>query len=310
MGEQRLMAARVPALRHNALVYDGDDEYVGRAVPFLREGLEAGQGAVVAATRPRLAVMREALGADVGSVTFVDVSSSYTRPARTLAAYHAVYADELSRHSFVRAVADVQFGDDPREWDMWTGYEAVFNRSFAHLPAWVLCSYSGQQLPDPVREGVWRTHPEVVERGGWNASDRFSDPAQLLRDAGPAPAALSGLRPIAVDADLETFRERLAREMTAERVPDSRVLDLLLAATEVATNAMTHGGGIAVARVGRADGRFVCEIVDRGPGFDDPTAGYLAPRPGVGSGLWIARRLTWQVDCFRGPDGFTVRLRL
>ena len=38
--------------------------------------------------------------------------------------------------------------------------------------------------------------------------------------------------------------------------------------------------------------------------------GYLAPRPGIGSGLWIARQLTWQVEWFRRPDGFTVRLRL
>lgn len=32
------------ALRHSALVYDADDEYVARAVPFLMEGLEAGEG--------------------------------------------------------------------------------------------------------------------------------------------------------------------------------------------------------------------------------------------------------------------------
>ena len=210
----------------------------------------------------------------------------------------------------MRAVADVQYGPDPREWDLWTGYEAVFNRSFAHLPAWVLCSYSAARLPERVLEGVWRTHPEVVEGGHWNRSDSFGDPDELLRRVEPAATPLPGLRPLATDGDLETFRERLAQEMAAEGVPASRVLDLLLAATEVATNARTHGGGIVGARVGRVDGRFVCEIVDRGAGFDDPAAGYLAPRPGIGSGLWIARQLTWQVEWFRGPDGFTVRLRL
>jgi hypothetical protein len=43
-------------------------------------------------------------------------------------------------------------------------------------------------------------------------------------------------------------------------------------------------------RVGRAEGRFVCEIIDRS-GFDDPTAGYLAPRAGLGKGLWVARQI-------------------
>jgi hypothetical protein len=43
-------------------------------------------------------------------------------------------------------------------------------------------------------------------------------------------------------------------------------------------------------RAGRAKGRFVCEIINRGD-FDDPTAGYLAPRAGLGKGLWVARQI-------------------
>ena len=304
------MASGDPVLRHNALVYDGDDEYVSRALPFLREGLEAGQGAVVAHTRPGLAIMREALGADAAAVTFVDTSFSYTRPARTLAAYHAVYADQLTRHSSVRAVADVQFGPDPREWDLWTGYEAVFNRSFAHLPAWVLCSYAAERLPDRVREGVLRTHPEVVAAGGWRTSERFEHPDRVLRDLAAVPPPILGLRPITFDGDVNAFRERVAAELAAELVPEAKTIDMLLAVTEVIANAVQHGGGVAQVRVGKADGRFVCEVVDRGTGFDDPAAGYLAPRAGVGAGLWVVRQLTWQVDFFPARDGFTTRIWL
>jgi anti-sigma regulatory factor (Ser/Thr protein kinase) len=71
-----------------------------------------------------------------------------------------------------------------------------------------------------------------------------------------------------------------------------------------------HGTGIEEVRVGRADGRFVCEVIDRGSGFDDPVAGYLAPREGTGTGLWIARQLSWRVESFRSPRGFTVRMWL
>ena len=39
-------------LRHNALVYESDDEYVTRSVAFLRAGLERGEGGVVANTDP------------------------------------------------------------------------------------------------------------------------------------------------------------------------------------------------------------------------------------------------------------------
>src|SRR3954468_6283390 len=165
------MSSDGTALRHNALVYESKDEYLARAVPFLKAGIEAGEGAVVAHTKPGLAMMREALGAEAAHVTFVDVSAAYTRPARTLAAYHTVYVEQLRRTPRLRAVADVQFGPDPGEWDLWTSYEAVFNRSFAHLPAWILCSYNANGTPDAILEGMQQTHPELVARDGWIASD-------------------------------------------------------------------------------------------------------------------------------------------
>lgn len=297
-------------LRHNALVYESQDEYLAVAVPFLTEGIEAGEGAIVAHTKPGLAVTREALGPVAAGVTFVDVSSAYTRPAQTLAVYHAVFAQQLRKTATVRAVADVQFGPDPAEWDLWTGYEAVFNRSFGHLPAWVLCSYDTNGTPDPIIEGIWQTHPEVVDGDTWTRSGDYEDPADLLRRLMAVPAPVAELRPIPFGRDLEEFRERLARELVGEGVSEAKALDMLLAATEVAANAIEHGDGVEEVRVGRADGRFVCEIVDRGPGFDDPTAGYIAPRPGVGRGLWVARQLTWQIEFFSSPDGFTARVWL
>jgi anti-sigma regulatory factor (Ser/Thr protein kinase) len=297
-------------LRHDALVYGSLEEYVTTAVAFLREGLQDGQGAVVAHTRSGVALMREALGDDAASVSFVDVGSAYTRPAHTLAAYHGVYAEQLRRTPSLRAVADVQFGPDPGEWDRWTAYEAVFNASFAHLPAWVLCTYDGSALPDEIRDAVWRTHPTVVTDEGPRASDRYEDPDRLLRRVAATPVPFRRLRSIGFGHDAETFRERLAHELALAGVPDARSFDMLLAATEVAANAVRHGGGVTDVRVGRAGGRFACEIVDPGPGFDDPAAGYLAPRDGSGSGLWIARQLTWQIDFFHAPDGFTARIVL
>jgi anti-sigma regulatory factor (Ser/Thr protein kinase) len=298
------------SLRHNALVYDSQNEYVARSVAFLRDGLRAGDGAVVANTRPGIAVMREALGSDAGAVTFVDVSAAYTRPARTLAAYHRVYASQLRKTPALRAVADVQFGGDPGEWDMWTGYEGVFNRTFGHLPAWVMCTYNANKLPDPVLDGVWRTHPDVLLNGVSNRSDRYADPAQLLRQTTPDPTPIPDLRTIPFGRDIEEFRERLARELIASGGSEAKLLDALVAATELARNAIEYGNGIEEIRVGLAEGRFVCEIVDRGDGFDDPTAGYLAPRAGVGSGLWVARQLTWRIEFFRSPNGFTTRMVL
>jgi anti-sigma regulatory factor (Ser/Thr protein kinase) len=302
------MSSDGTALRHNAFVYDCDDEFVASAVPFLQEGLEAGEGAIVAHTKPGMAMMRDALGAQAAAVTFVDVSLAYARPARTLAAYHKVYAEQLQKTPRLRAVADVQFGRDPREWDLWTGYEAVFNRSFGHLPAWVWCTYNANGTPDPVIECVWQTHPEVVQGVRRTTSGLYEDPDQLLRRLTPLPEPLPQLRSIPSGRGIEQIRERLAAELIAAGLGEAKTLEALLAATEIATNAIEHGAGIEDIRIGQADGRIVCEIIDRGSGFDDPAAGYLAPRNGIGSGLWVARQLTWQIEFFRSSRGFTARI--
>jgi anti-sigma regulatory factor (Ser/Thr protein kinase) len=297
------------ALRHNAFVYENDDEYVARSVAFLTEGLEAGEGAIVANTRDALAMMRDALGPDGDRVSFVDVSATYTRPARAVGAYHRTFLEHLRRAPAVRAVADFQVGPTPAEWREWITYEAITNVAYAHLPVWVVCTYDANGLPDPILESVGQTHCEVLSRGSQERDD-FEDPRALVRKLTPDPDPLPELRSFSAGKDLEAFREQLARELMAEKVPEGKALDMLVAGTEIAANAVRHGAGIEEVRVGRAEGRFVCEVVDRGDGFDDPVAGYLAPREGTGTGLWVARQLTWRIEPFDSPRGFAVRIWL
>jgi anti-sigma regulatory factor (Ser/Thr protein kinase) len=294
------------ALRHHGFVYQSDDEYVARSVAFLRDGLEAGEACIVGNTRDGLAVMRDALGSDADRVGFFDVASVYTRPARAVATYYGTFCEHLRSAPAVRAVASGQFGPTRGDWDEWTRYEAITNLAYAHLPVWVVCAYDANKLPDQLIEAVGRTHPELLG-DGWQASDDFEDPHELVRSLTPEPEPLSELRSFWPGADLELFREQLARELAGENVPEDKALDMLVAGTEVAANAIRHGDGIEQVRVGRAHGRFVCEVIDRGSGFDDPIAGYRAPRQGTRTGLWVARQLTWMVEAFHSPRGFTVR---
>src|SRR5438309_368757 len=76
----------------------------------------------------------------------------------------------------------------------------------------------------------------------WNRSDRYEDPDRLLRRITPAPAPLKGLRPIPFGRGVEELREHVAHELAADETSEAQSLDLLLAATEIANNAMQHGG--------------------------------------------------------------------
>ena len=301
----------VGGLRHHAFLYDEDDEFVERSVAFLLAGLQAGEAAIVAAPPGRLALMREALGADAARARFIDATALYQRLARTIAAFYGTLLERLRRAPSVRAVADVPFGPTRQERDRWTAYEAITNRAYAHLPAWVVCAYATSELPDQVLEIAWRTHFEVLAKD-WQPSPHYEDQTALLRSLTPQPRQLNHLRLVAAGNDQQTLRENLASELSAEGIAPKQALDLLVAANEIAANAYQHAGGVAVLRVGRAGGRLVCEITDRGKGFDDPLAGYIPPKPEqqTGHGLWIARQLVSRLEFLFTPDGHTTRLWL
>ncbi|MEA2472559.1 MAG: hypothetical protein QOE06_474 [Thermoleophilaceae bacterium] len=293
------------------MVYESDAAYVGRSVPFLKEGLEAGEAAIVSGSRDRVALIREGLGDAAAGVTFVDSSGVYTRPARTTATYYATFLRHLESAPAVRAIAELEPGPTHVEWDQWLAYEAIVNRSYTHLPVWVICTYNAQVLPDRLVETALRTHPELVTDEP-HENSRFEEPEALLRGLSPVPEPLPELRSMAPGHDLESLRERLARELNAAGVPESRALDMLIAATEVARNAWEYGDGPTLMRTGRAHGRFVCEVIDAGPGFDDPLAGYVVPGNGnhAGTGLWVVRQITWRLEFLRTAEGFTARIWL
>lgn len=86
---------------------------------------------------------------------------------------------------------------------------------------------------------------------------------------------------------------------------------LLIAANEMMTNAVRHGGGSGLLRLW-AGGDLICEIIDEGPGF--ASAAYQdrrerpVPTPSGGMGLWIAQQTTDGLRIDSGPHGTTVRV--
>jgi serine/threonine-protein kinase RsbW len=94
------------------------------------------------------------------------------------------------------------------------------------------------------------------------------------------------------------------------RMDAERLDDFIIAVNEVMTNAVRHGGGIGRLLLWR-DGALLCQIVDRGPGFD-PTA-YLQPtRPqpsaSGGMGIWLARQACDELRVHSGPTGTTISI--
>jgi anti-sigma regulatory factor (Ser/Thr protein kinase) len=90
-----------------------------------------------------------------------------------------------------------------------------------------------------------------------------------------------------------------------------RIADLLLAVSEVATNALVHGSGKAVLRAWVEPKALVCAVHDNGH-FDDLLVGRnTPPTESVGRrGLWMVNQLCDLVELRSGTGGTTVRIRV
>jgi anti-sigma regulatory factor (Ser/Thr protein kinase) len=305
------MPADAAALRHEALVYDSDEQLVERVAPFLREGLEEGP-TIAVLTRPHWRLLREELGSDAEGVDFTNCDDFYVRPIDAIAAYHATMIDLLaSGAKSTRVVGEIPLQPTRGDWSEWIAYEAIINRALADRPTQILCVYGTETAPDHVIDAVWQTHPRVDANASVN-HPHYHDPRDVVAAHTAEPMAAPDLRSLPPTDDPMEFRELLAGELTAAGAPRARVMDMLLAASEVFENARRHGGGVSSVRAGLIDGWFACEIEDRGPGLDDPLAGYLPPRPeqARGEGLWVARRLVRRLELIDNAPGLTVRLWL
>ena len=302
------------ALVHDALVYEGTDDFVEHLVPYVRDALELGEGVLVVTPQRKESALREALGAEAAHVDWRDRASWYTSPGKVFNAW-AAYAAEHDGGPRLRLVGEPSWPTAaPEAVAEWARYEAAINVALADMDLACLCLYDATELPEEIVQHALHTHPTLHTHGGRVLSDGYTDPGEvaagfdgLLLDA-PPHARLYG-----VSADLAGLRACTARDAAEAGVPRERIPELELALHELAINALTHGGGRATVRTWTDGGDFVCEIADEGPGLPDRHLGYCVPNDGDvrGRGIWLARQLCDFVQLASAPGGGTrVRLRV
>jgi anti-sigma regulatory factor (Ser/Thr protein kinase) len=111
--------------------------------------------------------------------------------------------------------------------------------------------------------------------------------------------------------ELVEVRRLVARRAAASGLGAIETDQLVLAANELASNSVRHGGGFGVLRVWDEDEAVVCEVRDRGQ-IDDRLVGRRAPRLDQmgGWGLWIVNQTCDLVEVRSGSAGTVVRARM
>ncbi|MGI5214604.1 ATP-binding protein [Plantactinospora sp. CA-290183] len=110
--------------------------------------------------------------------------------------------------------------------------------------------------------------------------------------------------------EVTAIRHSVAAHAEANGLHGSRLDDFVLAANELITNAIRHGGGRGFLRLWHVDGVVHCTVSDTGAGMDSGHLDDRRPGPDAagGWGLWLARQLSDSMLVETGPAGTTVRI--
>jgi AcrR family transcriptional regulator len=299
------MSATRPRLIHEALVYSSDEEFLEPLVPFLQDGLAAGDPVSVVLTPSKIALLRDALGQDAQRVSFSDGSGMYRRPAAAFAEYRRHLETNLSRSDveLVRVVAEIPQGLTSEEYAEWMRYESMFNRGFAGYPLWVVCGYDTRARPEGIVGDALHTHPIVSVSGnrdtnaGYIETDEFVDrPVRREQELGHGGGDPLSRLTVSTERDLDQLGRVVAGAARAAGLGPSIVDDVTLGAVELARDALRDGGGEASVEVARDGALWHCDVTDR-----DSTA------PGE-IGLSIARLISERVELASGAGAHTVRM--
>jgi anti-sigma regulatory factor (Ser/Thr protein kinase) len=303
--------------QHAAALARSADHLIALAVPFVQEGLRAGDLTVLACAPATAARIGAVLGERAsGLVSDSRLGLMGTRAPDALGELRSLVRRAAGSGSGrLRVLAEVQLSSTERDRREGVRYEAASNAVLGSSPITGLCLYDGSRLPAGTEAEMRATHPLLVDDGGPRRNDDYRDPRAFVGSLPLPREPLEATAPVLVVDDapsLPELRHALAAVVDAWVRDPEQQADLRLGLAEVAANAFRHGSRPVSARVWAESGRMVCTVSDRGSRPVDPLAGFV-PAHGDdlsrgGMGLWLARKLFDNVDLIRGAAGLTVRL--
>lgn len=297
--------------QHQALIYEGADDYLAGTVPFLRQALEAEAPVLVAVGRTQTELLQDELGEEAAErIRFLPMREVGRNPASIIPLWREFVDDSAGRQ--VYGIGEPVWADrSPAALDECQRHESLLNVAFAPGQAWsLLCPYDAGSLTDEVLEKVADSHSHVCHEGRVEESAAFDSDPDCFRGTLPPPATRPevlcfGLR------DLSEVRNRVAAAAERAGLNPLGVADLVTATSELAANSVMHGGGSGTLRLWHENGTLLAEVQDSGR-IEEPLVGRL--RPGItqegGRGLWLANQLCDLVQIRSGERGTVVRLHL
>ena len=298
---------------HEAGFYGSDAEFATLIVPFVEEGVAAGEPVIIGYDDRKADLLRSWL-ADPSAVEFISDQSLYATPTGAIATYRRMFEFHLFMGAGqIRIAGDVPHPGNGRRFDGWDRYECAPNTVWQDIPVWGRCLYDTTTAPPAVLDIVERTHPRIVSPSGQRRASEHYQEAPAFEGLPVAPDPLEASTPMVQLTNRPPAEARHAlAHIGHSRINNTTLSDLIIGASEAVSNALRHGQPPVTVRIWAALDRLVVSVHDTGPGPADPLAGLIpaAHSPSdPGLGLWVMHQLDIDTALIRTGDGFTVRLR-
>ena len=294
---------------HQALFYEDEREYLDGVMRFIAPGLAAGEPVAAAIPPERGELLRHELNGHADEVEILDMFELGRNPARIIPAVESLLA--ASAGAMLHYVGEpIWPGRSQEEIQEAIKHEALINLAWPGAPIRVLCPYDAARLAPEVLEDAEHTHPSVIQGAQARRTTAYGGAAIPMASDQPLPPAPGDAAelPFGLE-DLAQVRTLAGEQASAAGLSRERAQDLVLAVSELATNAIRHGLGRGVLGVWRGPDRIVCQVQDRGH-IRDPLVGRRLPVPNVvgGIGLWTVNQLCDLVEVRSTHAGTTVRI--
>jgi len=295
--------------RHEALLYDGPDEYLAGTVPFLDAGIESGQEILVAVGPEQTELLRRELGGRVARIRFIDMREVGRNPATIIPLWREFV--DAAAGSPVRGIGEAVWASrSDAALEECRRHESLLNLAFEGARFDLLCPYDAVSIGDEILEKVAHSHPCLNREGHHEPSAIYeADPDHF---AGGLPVPGSPPETIEFEVSgLGEIRRRVAAAAEQAGMNPREVADVVTATSELGANSVMHGGGSGILRLWSDEERLLVEVEDKGR-IEDPLSGRVRPRVSQegGRGLWLANELCDLVQIRSGEQGTTVRLHV
>lgn len=310
---QANLPARVDAFSHEALLYSNPGEFLSGTVSFIQEGLASDEAVMVVELPEKIELLRAHLGSDVERVQFADMTKVGANPALIIPAWREFVNRNRLEGRRMRGIGEPIYpARRPAELLECQRHEALLNRAFDGGHPWrLLCPYDTSALSESVvNEGV-RSHPHVHGGAGQRPKANRVRHVSAPFEAPFAEPPRDHQTLVVSTERLDQMRFAVAEQARNAGLANVRIADLVVAANEVTTNSLLHGGGVAFVRIWKADGAMVFETSDSGY-FDKPLIDRERPAAGLDAsrGLWLSNHLCDLVQIRSDSRGTTVRLHM